>query len=121
MKDTLQIFIVRWFLNSFALWILVSIFGDIKIGADTGTFFLAGFIFSLFNSMLKPVLKILALPAIILTLGIFTIFVNGFILWLSIKVSPNLSMSFWNSVVAGAVMSFVNYLLTESVKEKEIL
>ena len=123
MKDQLITFINRWFLNSFLLWILVSIFGNVS-NHSAGTFFLAGLIFSVVNSSLKTILTILSLPMIIVTFGFFTLIVNGLIVWISIILAPNISMGFWNSVIVGAAMSLLNYSLSQFFgidKEKETL
>ncbi|MDO4872409.1 MAG: phage holin family protein [bacterium] len=111
MKQNTIIFICRWFANSIALWVLISVFGHANSSADIGTYFLAGLIFSIVNSVLRPILTILSLPAIMITLGIFTLVVNGLILWISLAIAPNVSMSLWNAIVAGAVMSLVNYAI----------
>ena len=123
MKDQLITFINRWFLNSFLLWILVSIFGNVS-NHSAGTFFLAGLIFSIVNSSLKTILTILSLPMIIVTFGFFTLIVNGLIVWISMILAPNISMGFWNSVIVGAAMSLLNYSLSQFFgidKEKETL
>lgn len=123
MKDQLITFINRWFLNSFLLWILVSVFGNVS-NHSAGTFFLAGLIFSVVNSSLKTILTILSLPMIIVTFGFFTLIVNGLIVWISMVLAPNISMGFWNSVIVGAAMSLLNYSLSQFFgidKEKETL
>ena len=111
MKQNVIVFICRWFLNTFILWILASLFGSVSRSADIGTYFLAGMIFSIVNSVLKPIITILSLPAIMLSLGLFTLIVNGLVLWISLAIAPNISMSFWNAIVAGAVISLVNYIV----------
>ena len=122
-KEQLTEFINRWFLNSFLLWILISIFGSVS-NHSAGTFFLAGLISSSESSTLKTILTILSLPMIILTFGFFTLIVNGMIVWISILIAPNISMGFWSSVVVGAAMSLLNYSLSQFLRiedEKEIL
>lgn len=112
MGDIFTIFISRWFFNTFVLWILTTIFGTVSGFNDIGSFFLAGFIFSIANSLLKPIITILSLPAILVTLGLFTLVINGLIVWLSISLTPGLTISFWNAIVAGAALSLVNYLVS---------
>lgn len=111
MKQNVIVFICRWFLNTFILWVLASLFGSVSRSADIGTYFLAGMIFSIVNSILKPIITILSLPAIMLSLGLFTLVVNGLVLWISLAIAPNISMSFWNAIVAGAVISLANYIV----------
>jgi len=116
MKQQFSTFIIRWMLNSFGLWVAVRIFGtgytDVTSVASVWVFLSAGLIFSLVNSILKPIVIILSLPAILLTLGLFTIIVNGFMVYISLKLAPGLSMTFWNSVLTGIILSLVNYIVS---------
>ncbi len=109
-------------LNSLGLWIAVRIFGtgftDETINASVPVFLVAGFIFSIVNAVLKPIVTILSLPAILLTLGLFTVIVNGIMVYISLKLTPGLSMTFWHSVLTGLVLSLVNYIVS-SVLELE--
>ncbi len=119
MKRQLLIFVVRWMLNSFGLWIAVRIFGtgydNTIIDNSIGVFLVAGLIFSIVNAVLKPIVIILALPAILVTLGLFTIIVNGFMVYVSVKLSPGITMSFWNSILTGLVLSLVNYIVSSAL------
>jgi len=76
---------------------------------------LAGLIFSLVNTVLKPVITILALPAILLTLGLFTLVVNGLMVYISLAIVPGLSMTFANSILAGIILSLVNYIISSAL------
>jgi len=122
MKRQFLVFIIRWILNSFGLWVAVRIFGtgysSAQLDAGIPVFLLAGLIFSVINAVLRPIVIILALPAILLTLGLFTIIVNGFMVYISLKVAPGMTMTFWHSVLTGLVLSLVNYIVS-SVLELE--
>ena len=116
MKRQFLAFLLRWILNSFGLWVAVRIFGTgysgAQIDAGIAAFFVAGLIFSVVNAVLKPIVIILSLPAILVTLGFFTIIVNGFMVWVSLNLAPGLQMTFWNSVLTGLVLSLVNYIVS---------
>lgn len=120
MKRQLLTFIVRWILNSFGLWVAVRIFGtgysDAVINSSVHVFLIAGLIFSLINAVLKPIVIILALPAILVTLGLFTIIVNGLMVYISLKLAPGLQMTFWHSVLTGLVLSLVNYIVSSALE-----
>jgi putative membrane protein len=124
MKQQFSAFIIRWILNSFGLWVAVRLFGtghpDAVLVNGIGIFLLAGLIFSIINSVLKPLVIILSLPAILLTLGLFTIIVNGFMVYISLKLSPGLSMTFWHSVLTGIVLSLVNYIVSSALELKDL-
>lgn len=119
MKQQFFVFVIRWILNSIGLWIAVRLFGtgysDVELVAGVGTFLFAGLIFSIVNSVLRPIVIILSLPAILLTLGLFTIIVNGLMVYISLKVAPGLTMTFWNSVLTGIVLSLVNYIVSSAL------
>ena len=120
MKKQFFVFVIRWILNSVGLWIAVRLFGTgyngSELAAGAGAFLLAGLIFSVINTVLRPIVIILSLPAILLTLGLFTIIVNGFMVYLSLILAPGLHMTFWNSVLAGIVLSLVNYIVSSALE-----
>ena len=103
-------FILRWILNSLGIWVAVRIFGtgysNAQIDSSLVAFFGAGLIFSIINATLKPIVMILV------TLGFFTIVVNGFLVWLSLMLAPGLQMTFLNSIFAGLILSLVNYVVS---------
>lgn len=120
MRRQFIIFLVRWLLNSFGLWLAVRLFGTGydagAIDAGAGVFLLAGLIFSLVNSILRPVVIILSLPAILVTLGLFTFVVNGLMVYISLFLTPGLQMKFWHSVLTGIILSLINYIVSSAVE-----
>ena len=120
MKKQFFAFNIRWVLNSFGLWGAVRLFGtgydDEVVTAGIGGFLLAGLIFSIINSILRPIVIILSLPAILVTLGLFTIIVNGLMVYLSLKLAPGIHMTFWYSVLTGMILSLVNYIVSSALE-----
>ena len=101
-------------MNSFGIWISLRLLGTMSDGGLL-TFLLAGLIFSVINSMLKPIIIILSLPAILLTLGLFTLIINGLMVYLAIVLAPNLSITFGDAIIAGIILSLVNYIVSSVV------
>lgn len=121
MNKRFTIFIVRWLLNSLGLWAAVRLLGmgysDTFVGIGVIGFLMAGLVFSIVNAVIKPLIVILSLPAILLTLGLFMLIVNGLMVYISLKLTPGISMTFFNSILTGMLMSLVNYIVsTVSVK-----
>lgn len=120
MRKQFFVFIIRWVLNSFGLWVAVRLFGtgysEQEMTAGFGGFLLAGLIFSIVNSILKPIVIILSLPAILVTLGLFTIVVNGFMVYVSLKLAPGIQMTFLYSVLTGMILSLVNYIVSSALE-----
>ncbi|MDQ5982946.1 MAG: putative rane protein [Patescibacteria group bacterium] len=116
MQRQFAIFLVRWLLNSFGLWIAVRLLGtgysNAQVDANAAAFLVAGLIFSIVNAVLRPIVVVLSLPAILLTLGLFVIVVNGIMVYISLKLAPGLQMSFWNSILTGMILSLINYIVS---------
>lgn len=119
MRTQFLIFIIRWVLNSVGLWIAVQLFGTgypQGTTAGAGGFLIAGLIFSIVNSIVRPIAIIISLPAILVTLGLFTIIVNGLMVYISLKLAPGIHMAFWHSVLTGMVLSLVNYIVSSALE-----
>ena len=95
-----------------AVRLLGSGYQGVEITAGIIGFLFAGLIFSIVNTLLKPLVVILSLPAILLTLGLFVLVVNGIMVYLSLKLAPGISMSFFNSILTGMLLSLVNYIVS---------
>lgn len=123
MKKQLLVFLVRWVLTALGLWLSVRILGsgyeDVDVTAGFWGFLLAGLIFSVMNSLFKPLLVIVSLPAILLTLGLFTIVVNGILVYFSLLVAPNISMSLGNSIITGIILSLINYIVSVAIELRD--
>jgi putative membrane protein len=115
MSRQFAVFLVRWLLNSFGLWIAVRLLGtgyDTEVASSAGVFLTAGLIFSIINTILRPIIIILSLPAILLTLGLFILLVNGVMVYISLKLAPGLQMTFFNSILTGMILSLINYIVS---------
>jgi putative membrane protein len=118
-------FILRWLVNFLGLWAAAELMsGSITYDDRIGVLIVAALVFSLVNAFIRPLIVILALPALVLTLGLFTFVINAFMLFLVTKLYPSFHLrSFWTAVVAAIIIWIVNYLLTdllESKREKSV-
>lgn len=114
MSKQLIVFCIRWMLISLGLWVASRLLGSSfhDTGATTGTFLIAGLVLSLVNSILKPIIVVLSLPAILLTLGLFMLVVNGLMVYIALKFVPGLDVTFWGAVLTGMIISLINYVIT---------
>lgn len=70
--------------NAAAIYFIsLALDGDFAITGGIQGYFIAAFIFGFINSLVKPILKILALPLILMTFGLFTLVLNIIVLWLA--------------------------------------
>lgn len=114
MNRTILLFALRWLVNGFGIWLAVRTFGTGYIDTPEGTttFIVAGLIFSLVNSLIKPIIVLLSLPFLVLTLGLFMFVINGFVVFITFKLLPGADMTFWHAVITGVILSLVNYILS---------
>jgi putative membrane protein len=116
----LRKFLLRWFLNFLGLWAAAELMtGSISYNDKIRVLVIAALIFSIVNAVLRPLVVLLSLPAIVLTLGMFTLVVNAFMLYLVTKIYPSFHLrSFWTAVIATVIIWIVNYLLNELLEPK---
>jgi putative membrane protein len=107
-------FLIRWFVSSLGLWIAAGFLGGrLSYGGSIGVIIVAGIVLSILNILIKPFLVLISLPAILLSLGLFMIVINGLTVFLTSKLYPSLQLtSFWAAIFAGIVIGLVNYLVT---------
>jgi putative membrane protein len=110
-------FFLRWAINALALWVAVLVVPGIDFeGNWTGLLWLA-LIIGLLNALVRPLLKLLTFPLIILTLGLFTIVINTVVLMLTSSIGQafNLGLSvdgFWPALLGSLVISIVSTILS---------
>jgi len=105
--------------NAAALAVAAALFDGIRIGLpgdttgeDVLTLILVGCILGLINAIIAPVAKLLSLPFIILTLGLFLLLVNAAMLWLATELAQAFDLAFrvdgfWTFVWGGLVIALV--------------
>jgi putative membrane protein len=96
------------------LWIAAGLLsGSISYDNRISVIVVGGLILALVNIVIKPIVVIFALPALLLTLGLFMVIINGLMVYLaSVFYDPLHISSFWSAVFAGMVIGLVNYLVT---------
>jgi putative membrane protein len=112
-------FLLRWLVCSVGLWIAAAFLGrSIDYGHSAFVIIVAGLILAVINTVLKPMLVILSLPAILFSLGLFMIIINGVTVFIASKVYHPLHITnFWAAVFAGIVIGLVNYLVTTVLED----
>ena len=120
MKTPFPRFLVRWFVSSLGLWVAAGLFSThINYGGRIGVIIISGLILALVNMVIKPIVIILSLPAILLSLGLFMIVINGLMVLLVSKIYTNLYVSgLGTAILVGMVIGLVNYLVTTILDEK---
>jgi putative membrane protein len=116
-------FALQTVINAVALWVAAWAIPGITFGGgSTGqvitTVVVVALIFGIVNALIKPVLKLISLPLIILTLGLFVFIVNALMLqltsWLSGKfdLAFHVQHFFWDAVFGALIVTFVSMILS---------
>jgi putative membrane protein len=114
-------FLVRVVVNALALAAASWLISGISLTGATATHravTLVGvaIVFGVVNAVVRPVVKLLSLPFIILTLGLLILVINALMLLLTSFLSRQLGLGFhvdgfWSAVVGGLVVAVATWLL----------
>ena len=110
-------FFFRWAINAVALYVAVLVVPGIDLrGSWTDVLWLA-LIIGLLNALVRPLLKFLTCPLIILTLGLFTIVINTTMLLLTSRIAQGFGIGlsvdgFWTAVLGSLVISIVSIVMS---------
>ncbi|MEJ2750547.1 MAG: phage holin family protein [Anaerolineae bacterium] len=112
--------LIRLIINAIALWAAAQLVGGIELTGQIGGILIVALIFGVVNAVLGTILKILSFPFILVTLGLFTLVINGFMLWLTALLSSNLSIAnFWSAFWGALVISIVSWFLSAVLKDDD--
>ena len=100
--------------NLAALWVASELLDEMTYGDSFGVLVLAALVFTIVNWIVKPVVAVLAIPLIILTLGVAYFFVNVLMLLLTDWVVGDFEAGGFWTVVAAAIIVWVVYLVNSA-------
>ena len=104
--------VYSWLCNIVALWAAEELISGIDFSGNFGTIVLAALVFAAVNLLLKPIVTLLALPLIVLTLGIALFLVNILMLYVTSWIVSGFKIQdFWAAVWATIVIWLVNWVL----------
>ena len=101
----------------FAIWLFPGITLHGSSTADRVIqLVITGAIFGAITSLVKPVLKVLTFPVIILTLGLFLLVINAVLLWATSRIADALDLGFhvhgfWTTVLGAIVIALASMVL----------
>lgn len=126
-----MVLIARLVINAIAIWLAANWVNGIDIessGRGTGwdVVVLLGIaaVFTLVNWLVKPVIKLLALPLVVVTLGLFLLVINALMLLLTAKITDTTEYGlhvdgFWTAVWGAIIIALVNWILGVFVPDKD--
>ncbi len=112
-------FLLRWLVNFLGLWTASTLLAGIHYDERIGVLVVAAGVFSLVNAFIRPLVVLLSLPAIVLSLGLFTFVINTLMLYIVAALYPRFQIeSFWTGLLAVVIIWVVNYLLNDLLEPK---
>jgi len=116
---------IRWAVTVLALVAAVWLVPGIQVeGSAWVAYAVMAVILGLVNAIVRPVLKFLSCPLIIVTLGLFVLVVNAVALWLSAWIANRFDIGFyvdgfWAALLGALIVSVVTIILSALVKEDD--
>jgi putative membrane protein len=123
--------LIRWFINAVALAVAAYLVprvipGGIVVAGEPAwlSVAIAAIIFGLANALIRPLLKLVTCPLIALTLGLFTLIINGLMLWLTSWIGQQFGVGFvvkdfWSALLGAFIISVVSFVLSLFFREDD--
>ena len=119
-------FLLRLLVNAAALWVATRLVPGVTYSGALIPFLGVALVFGIVNAFIRPLAKLVALPIIILTLGLFALIVNGLMLWLTSSLSEALGLgfhvsgfwaAFWGALVVSLVSTILSLFIADSKRQ----
>jgi putative membrane protein len=112
-----MLFLLRLLINAAALWAAIQLVDGIEHRGSWWSLLFVALVFGLLNASVKPLLKLLSLPIIILTLGLFLFVINALMLLMTGWVSGLFNLGFhvdgfWDAFLGGLIVTVVSLVLS---------
>ena len=112
-----EYFLVRWLVNALAIFIVANIVKGIEISSMPLALVIA-LVLGVINAFLRPLIILITLPINILTLGLFTFFINGALFYLVSKIVKGFVITgFWPALWGYILFSIISFLLSLLISE----
>ncbi len=113
-------------LNGLALFVVTKLVSDLQFTGGFYFFAIGGLIIGVLNTFVKPLMKLLSFPVVLLTAGLFSFVINVIIFWLTVKVVNGIHFSdvtvtvgsVWTYFIAALVFGVINWVLHILVPNK---
>lgn len=104
---------LRVIINAAALWVAARLIDGITLSEEISSILLVAIIFGLVNAFVRPVVMVITFPALILTLGLFTLVINAAMLGATAWLTDALAISGFVAAFLGAlVITLVSWALS---------
>ena len=103
--------IVSWLVAALALWLVARIVPGIEV-RNFGDALIATAVIAILDVTIGPILRFLSFPLSVITLGLFRLVINAFLLMLASLLSPGFRVrGFLNALIGSLLLTILTYLL----------
>jgi putative membrane protein len=106
--------IVRWIVNTLALFVVVNVVPGFHYGTIL-TLAIAAAVLGLLNTIVRPILFVLTLPLTVVTLGLFLVILNAIMLEMTAWVVPGFRIDTFGWAIVGAIVLGIISLVTSRI------
>ncbi len=112
--------LATWLINALALLALPYLMHSVSIDSFT-TALLVAVVLGFVNTVIRPVLLILTLPATLLTMGLFIFVINGLMFWAVANVIDGFHVAgFWSAVGGALLYSVISWALSTLLLKNDV-
>ncbi len=114
--QTLRRYILQWLITSLAIFAAFSLVPGITFTGNGYEIGIIAMIYSVINLLIRPVLTLITCPMIILTLGMFTVIINGVLLLITADLAKYFGIdfqieTFFTALIGAVVISLTTFVL----------
>ncbi len=105
--------------NALALWLAQTFIAGFVVEGGLKSYLIAGILLGILNLVVRPILRLISLPIMILTLGLFNIVINAILIWIVAEVThyitiQNITALFFATLIVGLV-NFLSHWFAKAV------
>ena len=109
--------IIKWLCYALAIVFIAWLLPGIEVSSFVSALIVA-IVLGLINVFIKPILLFITLPLNIITLGLFTLIINAFLLWLAGYLSPGFEVEgFWSALLGSIILSVLSTAINSMSKD----
>ena len=121
-------FIIRWLINSLAVFAAVWLMDIAVQGNPWVTYLVLGLVLTFVNTFVRPLAKVVGCLPNLLTLGLFTLIINAFLFWLTGVIGSALGFgftvdgfwpAFWGGLIVGVVSAVMGFFFRDELKGRK--
>jgi putative membrane protein len=109
-------FVIQVLINGAVIFAIAYFIPALIRVTDVQTALIAALVLGVVNAVIRPIALLLTIPFNLITLGLFTLVVNAFMLYIAAAIVGGFDiLGFWQAIVAALLISVVSSWLTSAL------